>query len=329
MVMRDGRCVTLLIMKPKFFLLDANALLHRAWHALPPLTNPQGKVVNAVYGMMMVVLKLLQEKKPDAFIAAWDTEAPTFRHEAYKEYKAHREEQPDELYDQVPFVKEGLTHLGIDSVELDGYEADDIIGTLAYRAKKEGYDVTIITGDRDALQLVQSGISVLAFKKGVTDTVTFDEAEVKKQYGLTPAQFLEYKALRGDPSDNIPGIKGIGEKGATDLLQTYKTIGGILKAAHDEKSTLSASVRQKLLDGEKNIPESLMLVTILTEMPLKYKLHTREAMDQEKLIAFFASMGFKSLLKKISGREEPRKAKGKSYYGEKNGEKGRRRKSDQ
>ncbi|MSR85262.1 DNA polymerase I [Candidatus Uhrbacteria bacterium] len=304
--------------KPRLFILDANALLHRAWHALPPLTNPEGKVVNAVYGTIMVVMKLLEDHKPDAFVACWDTEAATFRHEAYKEYKAHREKQPDELYDQVPWVKEGLKTFGIDSLELDGYEADDLLGTIAVQAKKEGWDVVIVTGDRDALQLVQPGISVMAFKKGVTDIVMYDEDEVKKQYGLTPAQFLEYKALRGDPSDNIPGMKGVGEKGATDLLQTYKTIDGILKAAHDAKSKLSDSLRKKILDGEKLIPESLMLVTIKKDVPITWRAEQRDdtSVARDDLLSFLNRMGFKSLLKKVSSKEpgdrkksEPRESK--------------------
>lgn len=289
--------------KPRLYILDANALLHRAWHALPPLTNPEGKVVNAVYGVMMLMLKLIAEKNPDAFAACWDTEAPTFRHEAYKEYKAQREEQPQELYDQVPFVKEGLALLGVDSLEMDGFEADDLLGTLALRAKKSGWDVVIVTGDRDALQLVQPGISVLAFKKGVSDTIVYDEEEVKKQYGLTPGQFLEYKAMRGDPSDNIPGIRGIGEKGATDLLQRFHSLKGVYAAAHDSKSDISKSVREKLLAAEKEIPAILSLVTIKTDVPIAYEPKAGSAViaSPDALRTFFVKMGFKTLLNRIPG----------------------------
>ncbi len=251
--------------KPHLVILDANALLHRAWHALPPLTSPDGTVVNAVYGVMSVVMKLLQEQKPDAFVACWDTKAPTFRHEAFEAYKAQREKQPDELYAQIPLLKEGLAFMGVPSVEKDGYEADDLIGTIALHSKKEDWHVMIVTGDRDALQLVQSDVSVLAFKKGVSETILFDEEEVMRQYGLTPAQFVEYKSLRGDPSDNIPGIRGIGEKGATDLLKTYGDLRGIFHAAHDDASALSSSVRAKLLTAEKEMPAILALVKIMTD----------------------------------------------------------------
>lgn len=297
--------------KPVLYILDANALLHRAWHALPPLTSPDGTVVNAVYGVMMVMLKLVAEKQPDAFVACWDTEAPTFRHEAYVEYKAHREEQPQELYDQVPLVKEGLSLLGIPSMEKDGFEADDLLGTIATRAKKNGWEVVIVTGDRDALQLVQPGISVLAFKKGVTDTILYDEEEVKRQYGLTPAQFLEYKAMRGDPSDNIPGIRGIGEKGATDLLQRFHSLKGIYQAAHDAKTDLTKSVREKLLAAEKDIPAILSLVTIKTDVPIAYEPARGSAVvrNENALRSFLVKMGFKTLLNRIRPRrpEEPAK----------------------
>ena len=293
--------------KPRLFILDANALLHRAWHALPPLTSPDGMVVNAVYGVMMTVMKLIKEEKPECFVACWDTKAPTFRHEAYAEYKATREKQEDALYEQIPILHEGLSYLGVDSLSLDGYEADDLLGTIAFRAKKMGWSVTIVTGDRDALQLVQPDIEVLAFKKGVTETVTYDEKEIMNQYGLTPQQFLEYKAMRGDASDNIPGIKGIGEKGATELLQTYGDLKGVMKAAHDKKSELSPSLRQKLLDGEKDLPATIALVTIDTHVPIEWKpvahAHTKEL--EEKLREFLSRLGFKSLVARLDKTSEP------------------------
>jgi DNA polymerase-1 len=284
--------------KKRLFILDANALMHRAWHALPPLTNSKGQVVNAVYGTMMVMMKLFENERPDACVACWDTEAATFRHEAYKEYKAHREEQPDELYAQIPLIQAGLATLGVDSLELDGYEADDLIGTIATRAHRDGWEVVIVTSDRDALQLVRPGISVLAFKKGVTDTITYDEAEVKSQYGLTPAQFLEYKMMRGDPSDNIPGIKGIGEKGATDLLQRFETLEGIMAAAHDATSDLTKSTREKLLAAEGELPALRSLVTIVHDAPIAWDIHPLVLRNEQVLHDFLREMGFKALLKK-------------------------------
>lgn len=282
----------------KLFLLDANALLHRAWHALPPLTSPDGQVVNAVYGTMMVVMKLLQEASPDAFAACWDTKAPTFRHEAYASYKAHREEQPDELYAQIPLIKEGLELLGIPSLEKDGFEADDLLGTLAVQSAEAGWEVVIVTGDRDALQLIRPGIRVMSFKKGVSETIMFDEKELLEQYGLNPRQFLEYKAMRGDPSDNIPGIKGIGEKGATKLLQDFGSLRTIFQAAHDEKSDIPKSQREKLLQAESEMPAIIKLVEIDTHVPIKFvpKRGSARIQNQEAFIAYLRRLGFKALI---------------------------------
>lgn len=286
----------------RLYILDANALLHRTWHAIRPLTNPEGLVVNCVYGMMMSAFKLIEEQKPDCFVACWDTEAPTFRHEAYEPYKANRVTKEDELYAQIPWIKEGLAYLGVESLELDGYEADDLIGTIAKHAVKKGWEVVIVTGDRDALQLIGKSVRVLAFKKGLSETKLYDESAVQEEYGLSVEQFLEYKAMRGDPSDNIPGIKGIGEKGATDLLQRFGSIKNILKAAHDKKSALSDSVREKLLSSEKDIPLLLRLVTIDRDVPTKWMPEEETfPRDQDKLLGFLHRMGFRSLLSKVPG----------------------------
>lgn len=286
----------------KLFILDANALLHRTWHAIRPLTNPEGLIVNCVYGMMMSAFKLIEEQKPDCFVACWDTEAATFRHDAYEKYKANRVQKEDELYAQIPWIKEGLAYLGAESLELDGYEADDLIGTIATKSAKKGWDVTIVTGDRDALQLIGKGIKVLAFKKGLSETKLYDEAAVKDEYGLSVEQFLEYKAMRGDPSDNIPGIRGIGEKGATDLLQRFGSLKNIFKAAHDKKSVLSDSTREKLLSSEKEIPLLMKLVTIDRDVPITWMPKAESfPNDKEKLLGFLHRMGFRSLLTKVPG----------------------------
>jgi DNA polymerase-1 len=301
-------------MAKRLFILDANALLHRTWHAIRPLTSPEGLVVNCVYGMLMSALKLIADGQPDAFIACWDTEAPTFRHEAYEAYKANRVQKEDELYAQIPWVKEGFEALGIPSYELDGYEADDLIGTFATQAKKAGWEVTIVTGDRDALQLIEKNISVMAFKKGVTETKLYDANALMEEYGLTAEQFLEYKALRGDPSDNIPGVRGIGEKGATELLKSFDSIKGILKATKDKKSKMSDSTREKILSAEKELPSIIKLVTIDRNVPIKLKLAiTIFPKDRETLLAFMHRMGFRSLIGKIPGEisSEPKKSKAK------------------
>ncbi|KAA0206703.1 DNA polymerase I [Candidatus Uhrbacteria bacterium] len=292
----------------RLFILDANSLLHRTWHAIRPLTNPEGLVVNCVYGMLMSVLKLIEREKPDAFVACWDTEAATFRHDAYEAYKAQRKTKEDELYAQIPWVKEGFEALGIDSLAVDGYEADDLIGTLAKKAKKSGWEVVIVTGDRDALQLLEPGVRVMAFLKGVTDTKLYDEWTLKEEYGLTTQQFLEYKAMRGDPSDNIPGIKGIGEKGAKELLLKYGTLNKILQAAHDPSSELTPSTRQKLLSAEAELPFIVKLVKIVTNAPVKWTpKKTTFPRDREAFLTFLHRMGFRSLVARMNGEKQETK----------------------
>ncbi|HWQ99977.1 MAG TPA: DNA polymerase I [Candidatus Methylomirabilis sp.] len=293
--------------RPKLLLLDANALLHRAWHALPPLTSPDGKVVNAAYGVTSVVLKILRDEKPDLFVACWDTAAPTFRHEAYEAYKAQREEQPDELYDQIPATKEVLRTLGVPSVELDGFEADDLIGTYAVRGVKDGYDVRIVTGDRDALQLIAPHVDVLTFKKGVSETRLFTDKEVMDDYGIAPKQLVDWKALRGDASDNIPGVPGIGEKTATELLKKFRTIEDVFKAAHDATSDLPDGVRKKLIAGEKNGRLALSLVDIKTDVPVQVKIaDLRSSLDRDAFIQAAAKYGFRSLITRLpqEGRDQ-------------------------
>lgn len=288
--------------RPTLLLLDANALLHRAWHAIPPLTSPDGTVVNAAYGVTSVVLKMMKQEEPDLFVACWDTPEATFRHEAYAEYKAQRETKEDELYAQIPIAQESLAALGVPSLELPGYEADDLLGTLAVRGVREGYHVRIVTGDRDALQLIAPHVDVLAFKKGVSETRLFTAKEVEEEYGIAPEQLVYWKALRGDTSDNIPGVRGIGEKGASALVREYKTLDGIFKAAHDETSAMKDSVRQKLLEGEAQGRQALALVGIACDAPVKFDLKKATyTPDRDAFVALAAQYGFRSLIARFPG----------------------------
>ncbi|HTW97086.1 MAG TPA: 5'-3' exonuclease H3TH domain-containing protein, partial [Candidatus Methylomirabilis sp.] len=196
----------------KLIIIDGNALIHRSFHALPPtLRTKDGELVNAVYGFSAVLLKAWRELKPDYIALTLDMKGPTFRHKQYKEYKATRVKAPQDLYDQIPRVKEVATAFNIPIFELSGFEADDLIGTID---KKVGAEVEkiIVTGDMDTLQLVDPSTKVFTMGHGLSESVVYDEARVKERYGLEPDQMIDYKALRGDPSDNIPGVKGIGEK---------------------------------------------------------------------------------------------------------------------
>ena len=219
------------MVRKKFVIIDGNAILHRAFHALPPLKNREGKLVNAAYGFASIFLKTLKDLKPDYIAVAFDLPGKTFRHIEFPEYKAQRAKPPQDLYDQIPLIKEMLDAFNVAIFEKEGYEADDIIGTLTRATQNyadryaelrgTGVESIIVTGDLDALQLVNENTKVCALKQGISEIVMYDEKAVVDRYGLTALQMIDYKALRGDPSDNIPGVPGIGEKTATELLKSY------------------------------------------------------------------------------------------------------------
>jgi DNA polymerase-1 len=299
--------------KKKALVIDANALIHRAWHALPPMTAPDGKVVNAVYGFTSILIKILGQERPDVLAVCWDTKAPTFRHEALESYKAQRVKQPDAFYDQFDDVKEVVEVLGGTNMELDGYEADDLLGTLAVDLEKDDYTVLLLTGDKDAWQLISKNVSVVAFKKGVSETVVYTPESLVEITGLRPDQVVDFKAVRGDASDNIPGIKGIGEKTMTELLQKYDDLKGVFKAAKDESSDIKPGVRQKLVEGESVAMETLPIVRIVTDVPVKYEVKdlVRRKVDQDEVVEILSRFGFKSLIARLFGKrtEEEKKAK--------------------
>ncbi len=290
--------------KKKALVIDANALIHRAWHALPPMTAPDGKVVNAVYGFTSILIKILGQERPDVLAVCWDTKAPTFRHEALESYKAQRVKQPDEFYDQFPDVKDVVKTLGGTNLELDGYEADDLLGTLAVDLEKNDYTVLLLTGDKDAWQLISKNVSVVAFKKGVSETIVYTPESLVEITGLRPDQVVDFKAVRGDTSDNIPGIKGIGEKTMTELLQKFDDLKGVFKAAKDESSDIKPGVRQKLVEGESVAMETLPIVKIVTDVPVKYEVKdlVRRKVDQDEVVEILSKFGFTSLISRLFGK---------------------------
>ena len=213
-------------MSEKLVLIDGHSILNRAYHALPDLTNSEGLHTNAVYGFLNIMFKILDEEKPDYLTVAFDVHAPTFRHRMFDAYKGTRKPMDEELRQQVPMIKEMLTAMGIKIVEKEGYEADDILGTLSVRAEKAGMDVAIISGDRDLLQLATDHVMVRIpkTKKTGTEIENYNTADVIEKYGVTPKEFIDVKALQGDTSDNIPGVPGIGEKTAGALIAKYHCI---------------------------------------------------------------------------------------------------------
>jgi DNA polymerase-1 len=286
-----------------FVILDGNALLHRAWHAIPPLTTGDGRVVNAVYGFAMVLEKMLAQLKPAYAAVAWDLPGKTFRHEKYEAYKATRKKKEQELYDQIPIIQNMLILYGIQSLSAEGYEADDIIGTLSKKVTAKNIETIIVTGDLDALQLVDDHTKVLFFQKGISETKTYDEAAVQARYGLTPKQLIDYKALRGDPSDNLPGVPGIGEKSAAELIQTFGDIKNIFQAM--KSGTMPEKLAKKLHGHEKTATEMRELVAIVRDVPIDVRLatFTRQEPNIPALLALFKDLEFKTLLKKYSAEE--------------------------
>ncbi len=286
-------------MEKKLILLDGNAIIHRAYHALPPLTTKTGETVGAVYGFAMTLLAVLEKFKPDYIAASFDLQGPTFRNEMYAEYKATRTKAPDDLYAQIPRVKELVTAFNIPIYEHAGFEADDCVGTIARQAEREGIEAIIVTGDNDALQLVSPLVKVFSIRKGIKDLVLYDRAAVIEKYGFPPESIPDYKGLAGDASDNIPGVVGIGAKTATDLLKAY----GTLEAIYEKLPEVKESVRKKLEVDKERAFFSKDLGTIRTDVPVLFESEKCVSHDYErgKVAVMFREFGFYSLLKRLPG----------------------------
>jgi DNA polymerase-1 len=255
-------------------IIDSNSIIHRAYHALPPLTTKRGELVNAIFGFLLVFLKVIREFQPDFIVAAFDFPAPTFRHKKYKEYKAKRPPAPEKLYQQIPIVKEVLGAFDVPIFEKEGFEADDIIGTIAHLVPKKQVlpkvETIILSGDLDTLQLINPQTKVYSLRKGVKDTVLYDEKLVREKFqGLNPEQLLDFKALRGDPSDNIPGVTGVGEKTAIELLLKFGSLENLYKAVEEDKSSSPPFTAARII--EENSEKTERIKPKLKETLLKYK----------------------------------------------------------
>lgn len=294
--------------KNKYMLVDGNALIHRGYHAIPGLTiGKTGEPVGAVYGFTMILLRAIKDLKPTHIACSFDLEGPTFRHEEYADYKATRVKADQELYDQIPRVKEVVRALNIPIFEKQGFEADDVLGTLAKEicmTNGSECEVMIVTGDMDTLQLVNSCVKVYTLRKGINDVAVYDEKAVRARFELNPSQMIDYKALRGDPSDNIKGVKGIGEKGAIDLLKKFGSIDNLYKAISNQQSAISQikpRVLQLLKDQEEEARQSYKLATIVQDVPLEVSIPPYKFGIDELNVALplFQQLEFRSLLEKL------------------------------
>lgn len=333
------------MLKEKFVIIDGNAIVHRAYHAIPPLTNKKGELVNAVYGFASMLLKVWKDLDPKYLAVSFDMAGKTFRHEKFVEYKATRIKADQELYDQIPLCHNLVKAFNIPIFEKSGFEADDVIGTIAKQVESRkprrkvgvphlasgskvesgGIETYIVTGDKDTLQLVDKKIFVYTLGRGMSDIIIYDEKRIRERFGFEPEQMVDFKALAGDSSDNIPGIKGIGEKTATDLI---KKIGGIKEIYKNldklEDYDFKAGVIKKIKEGKESAEMSYQLATIdcsVSDLDFKLEDCILKEYDKEKVLKFFQEMEFVSLLKRIPGMEENSKVEIRKSKLESSGEK--------
>ena len=304
--------------KKNLVLLDSHAILHRAYHALPDFSSPKGEPTGALYGLSAMLIKIIAELKPDYLIAAYDLPGPTYRHEVYEDYKAGRPKLESELKSQIDRSRDVFNALGIPIYDYPGFEADDILGTIVEQTKKEkNFSVTIASGDMDTLQLVDNDrVCVFTLRKGISDTVLHNEKRVKERFGFLPDKLPDYKGLRGDPSDNIIGVKGVGEKTATTLISKFGTIENLYKVLKKnpeefEKIGLSERMINILKDNREEAEFSKMLATIRRDAPIKFVFPKEEwvkSFDMQSVDNLFADLGFRTLGARL--KETLRKLKG-------------------
>ena len=285
----------------KLLVIDGNSIINRAFYGIKLLTTKDGQYTNAVYGFINILNKLLDTENPDSVAVAFDLKAPTFRHKMYTEYKAGRKGMPEELHSQMPIMKQWLNLAGYTYIECEGFEADDILGTLARHCEETGNECVISTGDRDSLQLVSDKTRVLlaATRMGKTEIINYDKAALFEKYGLSPQEMIELKALMGDSSDNIPGVAGVGEKTATDLITRYHSIDYIYE--NIDSLEIKEGVRKKLIDGKESAYLSRTLGTICKEAPIDCdleKLKIKPAKKQE-LSRLMTGLEFFKLMEKM------------------------------
>lgn len=291
-----------------FLIVDGNSLIYRAYHALPPLTNKKGELVNAVYGFFSILFKTIKEINPEYLAVSFDLPVPTFRHKEFKDYKAQRPPMPDNLISQLKIVKKALNESQIPILEVPGFEADDIIGSVAHLIKKKNKEMTtiILSGDTDNLQLVNSKTKVYLLKRGIKDANLYDKCKVEEEFwGLTPEQLIDFKSLKGDASDNVPGVKGVGEKTAIKLIQEFKSLENLYKELElksKKSEEIKKATKEILLKSKKQAFLSKKLIEIQTNAikSINLKSCSWNEITKKKIIEFFETQGFESLIKRIN-----------------------------
>lgn len=292
-------------MMKRLIVIDSNALLHRAFHALPPLMTKSGQETGAVYGYLLTLFKAIKDLQAGYIVACFDTKAKTFRHEKFEQYKAQRPATPSGIVSQIPIAKEVLQALNIPIFFKEGFEADDLIATISKLATEQdnSMEVYILSGDLDNLQLVNEKVKVYTLGKGIKDTVIYDRSKVKERFGVEPEQMNDFKALTGDASDNVPGVAGIGKKTAAEIIQKY----GSIENLYQELSTDTAVLKPKVKEALKADKQSAMLARELVEMKkdvdVDFKIEecVLKDFDKSKVEEIFKKLEFNSLIDRFSG----------------------------
>ncbi len=284
--------------RERLMLLDGNGLIYRGYFALPPLTTSKGELVNAVFGFASILLRGFQDIAPQYVAVAFDLQGPTFRHEQYAEYKATRQRMPDDLRDQFPKVRRIVAAMGIPVLELAGYEADDVIGTLTLEADARGLETTIVTGDLDMLQLVTPQTRLMTTRQGVQNTIFYDVAKIEERYALRPDQMVDYKALKGDSTDNIPGVAGIGEKTAAKLIGQWGTLDNLFEHLDE---LVPEKLRAPIGEAKERLLMSRELMRIVRDLPVSLDLAAAKLddYDREAVIRLFREYEFRTLIDRL------------------------------
>ena len=290
----------------KLIIIDASSLIYRAFYAVPPIKDKQGELSNAVYGFISIFLKVVKDLKPDFIVVAYDVKGPIFRHQEFKDYKANRAKTPDELILQIPKIKKFVKSLGVKSFEKSDFEADDIIGTIStsvsISTSNAGLKTIIVSGDRDSFQLINETTVVQVPKTGSNGIIYDRERVIEKYQGITPEQFPDFRALVGDPSDNIPGVKGIGEKTAIKLINEFENLENLYDEIDKKQTKISDSILAKLIKDKEKAFFSRKLSTIKKDVEIDFNLAETDftKCDFEKAIIFIEELGFRGLIKNIN-----------------------------
>lgn len=297
--------------KKRLLIIDSHALLYRSFHALPPLTTKKGEQTGAVYGFLLTLFKAIKDLNPDYIVACFDVSAPTFRHKKYKEYKAKRPKMPEELSQQIPKTKEVLKSFDIPIFEKQGFEADDLIATISKKAPKEQVypplETYILSGDLDTLQLVNKNTKVYTLGRGIKEFVIYNKEKVISRFGVLPEQMIDFKALTGDPSDNIPGVSGIGKKTASELLNKFGSLANLYQKIERENTDIKPRIKEILLQSKKQAFFAQALITAKRDVPINFSIKPCQfgKFNQKKVEKIFKALEFYTLLNRLSSLCSP------------------------